>query len=237
MCGRFQLTVPVEFITRLFSAGFSGEPYPPRYNIAPTQPVHVVFHGHDGRELGLMRWQFLPGWVKDPKKFPFIINARSESAVEKPAFRNAVRRRRAVLPATAFYEWETTENGKRPVMFTPVGDEVIALAAIWETWSGPDGEEMDGVAILTGTAEGEPARYHDRMPLTVPLERLEGWLDPLIDDGDEALRLTDKRGYTARPVSKLLSNARNEGAGLLNAEDEVPEPAPPPKDAAQGSLF
>ncbi|MEM8665850.1 MAG: SOS response-associated peptidase, partial [Pseudomonadota bacterium] len=208
-----------------------------RYNIAPTQPVHVVFNSEKGRALTLMRWQFLPGWVKDPKKFPFIINARCESVAEKPAFRNAVRRRRAVLPAPAFYEWETTADGKRPMMFTPDGEDVVGLAAIWETWFGPDGEEMDGVAILTSEAEGVPARYHDRMPLTVPLDHLDPWLDPLIDTADEALALTEKHAYSVQPVSKRLSNARNEGVGLLSPDEERPAPEAEATEPSQGSLF
>jgi putative SOS response-associated peptidase YedK len=233
MCGRFQLTLPVEALRRLFEFG-EAEPFPPRYNIAPTQPVHVVApDGRGGRRLALMRWGLLPSWVKDPNAFPLLINARAETAANKPAFRNALRRRRVLLPATGFYEWRREGRGKTPVLFEP--DEPMALAGVFETWCGPDGEEMDTVAILTTTAEGTPAAVHDRMPLTVPAEAWALWLDPANDDGAAALTMARRAAYRARPVSRRLSNARNEGAGLMEPDvepDREPEPAPPAARAA-----
>lgn len=219
MCGRFQLTLPVEALRRLFEFG-EAEPYPPRYNIAPTQPVHVVAPDpKGGRRLALMRWGFLPSWVKDPNDFPLLINARAETAAEKPAFRNALRRRRVLLPATGFYEWRREGKAKMPVLFEP--DEPMALAGVFETWCGPDGEEIDTVAILTTSAEGAPAAVHDRMPLTVPAGAWALWLDAANDDGAEALSLARRASYRPRPVSRLLSNARNEGAGLMEPDVET----------------
>lgn len=245
MCGRYQLTLPLDAMQALFSFENEAEPYPPRYNIAPTQPIHVVHAGPKGRALTLMRWGFLPSWVKDTKAFPLLINARSETAAEKPAFRNALRRRRLVVPATGFYEWRREETGKQPFLFTP--EAPVALAGIFETWCSPDGEEVDTVAILTASVVGTPAEYHDRMPLTVPLERLGAWLDPMNDNAAEALRLTTRAAFEASPVSKKLSNARNEGVGLLTPDpepnpgqgaDAKPEPAVPAEsEDRQGSLF
>lgn len=245
MCGRYQLVLPADAIARLFDLDDAGEDFPPRYNIAPTQPVHVI-HAHPtaGRAMSLMRWGLLPSWVKDPKAFPLIINARSETAADKPAFRNALRRRRAVLPATGFYEWEKRDDGKRPILFTADALEIFGLAAVWETWAGPNGEEMDTVAILTAAAIGVPAGYHDRMPLTVPLDRLAAWLDPANENAADALGLAERLSYAARPVSRLLSNARNEGVGLMTAEPDEPVPAEekvgadtPQSDPVQGTLF
>ncbi|MEO1104404.1 MAG: SOS response-associated peptidase [Pseudomonadota bacterium] len=226
MCGRYQLTLPLEAMQALFEIENQAEPYPPRYNVAPTQPIHLVRAAPGGRALTLMRWGFLPSWLKDPQKFPLLINARSETVVDKPAFRNAVRRRRALIPATGFYEWRKEGAVKQPYFFEPEGP--IAFAGIWETWCGPDGEEMDTAAILTTSAEGVPADYHDRMPLTVPRHRFADWLDPANENGAAALAFTEKAAYTARPVSRRLSNARNEGAALM--EPDPTSPAPPPAE-------
>ncbi|ORE94658.1 hypothetical protein ATO13_11301 [Stappia sp. 22II-S9-Z10] len=234
MCGRYNLTLPPEAIRQIFAVVNEIEPFPPRYNIAPTQPVHVVRAGPHGRELTLMRWAFMPSWVKDPAKFPLLINARAETAAEKPAFRNALRRRRVLLPATGYYEWKREDRRKVPFLFE--AGHPIALAGVYETWHGPNGEEVDTVAILTAEATGTAADYHTRMPLTVAEPRFEEWLDPANDDGQKALAWADRGDYTARPVSVRLSNARNEGAGLL-----TPDPAAPPEPAPvmdeQPSLF
>ncbi len=214
MCGRYQLVLPLEEVLALFEADSESEPFPPRYNIAPTQPIHVVRAVSGGaRALSLMRWGFLPGWVKEPQKFPLLINARAETAAEKPAFRNALRRRRALIPSTGFYEWRREGKAKQPFFFVPSGP--IAFAGVWETWCGPNGEEMETAAILTTGAEGVPAQYHDRMPLTVPPENYAAWLDPANENGEMALSFTHRDTFEARPVSRMLSNARNEGAALM----------------------
>jgi len=233
MCGRFQLTLPLEMMREIFEVANDTAPYPPRYNIAPTQPVHVVRSIPGGRAVTLMRWGLLPPFVKDPKDFPLVINGRSETAAEKPTFRNALRRRRALLPATGFYEWRRDGDVKQPFFFEP--EAPIGLAGVWESWLGPNGEEMETVAVLTGEAEGVPAQYHGRMPLTVPRANFAAWLDPANDDGEKALRLTEKAAYTAHPVSRLLSNARNEGAGLMTPD--APEPPPPPPDEDEPRLL
>jgi putative SOS response-associated peptidase YedK len=129
MCGRYALTLPPEALREFFKV--LGEAvFPPRYNIAPTQPIHVVRIGDDGeRRLELMRWGFVPSWVKDPAKFPLLINARIESAAEKPAFRTAVRRRRCLVPATGFYEWQRVGPGpKQPFLLRPAGGSHVRSA-------------------------------------------------------------------------------------------------------------
>ncbi|MEM9222203.1 MAG: SOS response-associated peptidase [Pseudomonadota bacterium] len=224
MCGRYQLTLPLEAVREIFDVWNEAEAYPPRYNIAPTQPIHVVCASREGRTLILMRWGLLPSWLKDPQKFPLLINARSETAAEKPAFRNALRRRRALIPATGFYEWRKEGAAKQPYYFEPAGP--MAFAGIWEAWTGPNGEEMDTAAILTAAAEGVPAQYHERMPLTIRQENFAAWLDPDQENGADALKLTEKASYAARPVSRRLSNARHEGVALM-------EPDPEPASASQ----
>lgn len=230
MCGRYQLVVPADELAALFGIFEAPEPYMPRYNIAPTQPIHVVHLAPDGtRRADLMRWGLLPSWVKDPKAFPLIINGRSETAAQKPAFRNALRRRRVLVPASGFYEWAREGAQKQPYLFSP--DKPIALAGVYETWMGPNGEEMDTVAVLTAEAVGVPAEYHDRMPLSVPTQNFSAWLDKANDNAADALELTERAAFEARPVSKRLSNARNEGPGLLDPDDDASKP--PPKPAAK----
>ncbi|MCF3936098.1 SOS response-associated peptidase [Acuticoccus sp. M5D2P5] len=243
MCGRFNLTLPVEALRAVFAVKGEIVPFPPRYNIAPTQPIHVVRESREDRTrtVGLVKWGFLPSWVKDPAAFPLLINARSETAADKPTFRNALRRRRILVPATGFYEWKRSGARKIPYLFETGGP--FALAGIEETWIGPNGEELDTAAILTTAATGVPADYHDRMPLTVPEAAWSAWLDPWMEDAPRALALTERAAYTARPVSIRLSNARNEGEGLLTPDPEEPAKAEKPDTAAapaaddQPSLF
>jgi putative SOS response-associated peptidase YedK len=234
MCGRFQLTLPAEALRQAFAIDGAIEDFPPRYNIAPTQPVHVVRAGRAGaRELVLMRWGLLPSWVKDPNDFPLLINARVETAAGKPAFRAALRRRRVLVPATGFYEWQGDRGHKVPYLLDAGG--LVALAGIAETWHGPNGEEVDTVAILTGEARGQAAHYHDRMPLDVPPAAFADWLDPANEDGAAALSLTERADYTARPVSTRLSNARNEGAALMNPDEGRTAPAPDSRAARKAT--
>jgi putative SOS response-associated peptidase YedK len=230
MCGRFQLTLPADALRALFRIETEVEEFPPRYNIAPTQPVHVVRIEPDGRRgLVLMRWGLLPSWVKDPKDFPLLINARAETAATKPAFRAALRRRRILVPATGFYEWKKGGPRKIPYLFETGAP--FALAGIAETWHGPNGEEMDTICILTTEAVGRPADYHDRMPLTVPADAFAHWLDPANEDGAAALELTERARFTARPVSVRLSNARNEGKALMEPDFDLE--AEKPKEPAK----
>src|ERR1700722_3233201 len=139
MCGRFALTLPPEAMRRLFA--YEEQPnFPPRYNIAPAQPIATVRAERSEagitRHFGLARWAFLPGFVKDPKDFPFVFNARAEGILEKASFRNAIRRRRCLVPADCFYEWRRAGQGARPqpYMFWRADGVTMALAGLWETW-------------------------------------------------------------------------------------------------------
>ncbi|MBZ0216599.1 MAG: SOS response-associated peptidase [Fimbriimonadaceae bacterium] len=132
MCGRFALTLPPDAVRAYFS--YQEHPnFPPRYNIAPTQPIGVVRNRDGERHFDLLRWGFVPGWAKDLAKLPLMINARAETVREKPAFRHAIRRRRCLVPADAFYEWQAIEGGgKRAFMIRRPDCEVFAFAGIWE---------------------------------------------------------------------------------------------------------
>lgn len=177
MCGRFALTVPVEAMRQLFA--FREQPnFPARFNITPTQPIAIIRAGKNAREFTFVRWGLLPGWVKDTDKFPLLVNARSETAFEKPAFKNAIRRRRCIIPADAFYEWQAgAKRPKQPFMIKPADGGTMAFAAIWEHWMGADGSEMETATILTSPANDTLKPIHNRMPVILKPENFEEWLE------------------------------------------------------------
>jgi putative SOS response-associated peptidase YedK len=181
MCGRYALTSAPEAIRRLF--GYEETPnFPPRYNIAPTQPIPIVTAEHGRRRFMLARWGFLPGFVKDPREFPLIINARSETVLEKASFRAAMKRRRCLVPADAYYEWLKLGGGgrkveKKPYLFRRADGAPMGFAGLWETYSGADGSEIDTACILTTEANAATLAVHDRMPVILEPESFAPWLD------------------------------------------------------------
>lgn len=215
MCGRFALTATPSEVEQLFEiAGLA--PFPPRYNIAPTQPVAIVREFAGVRQGALVRWGLVPGWVKDPASFTLLINARSESAAEKPSFRTAMRHRRCLVPASGFYEWRRDGKVKQPYWIGPRDGGLVAFAGLWETWMGKDGSEIDTAAILTTGANASMAAIHDRMPVVIAREDFARWLDPLNEPRHvaELLRAPADDLFVARPVSARVNSARNDGPEL-----------------------
>jgi len=193
MCGRYALTATPEEVQALFGY-LDGEDFPPRYNIAPTQPVAIVRLDRNTRCFALVRWGLVPSWVKDPKAFALLFNARAESASEKPAFRAAMRYRRCLFPASGFYEWRRGPGKtKQPYWVRPLGGGLIAFAGLWETWSDRDGGEIDTACILTTDANAAIAPIHHRMPVVIAPEDYDRWLDV--------------RGYSPEAVADLLRPA------------------------------
>ena len=140
MCARYVITSPPAAIRALF--GYDELPnFPPRYNVAPTQPIPIVRLVDGRRHFALVRWGFIPAWVKDPKKFSLLVNARGESVLEKPAFRNAMRRRRCLIPADGFYDWRDGVPRRPYFVRQKNSDGPMAFAGVWESWTGPNGEE------------------------------------------------------------------------------------------------
>jgi putative SOS response-associated peptidase YedK len=166
MCGRYTLTASAEAIRLLFEVpGFDERRTLPRYNIAPTQPIVIVRKTPRGRELVPMRRGLIPWWRKDTADLPAHINARMEGIAEKPAFRDAYRYRRCLVPASGFYEWQARgRSAKQPFFIRPRDAELIAFAGIWETWHGGDRSEIDTVAIITTDSNESLRVIHDRMP-------------------------------------------------------------------------
>lgn len=223
MCSRYSLTSPPEAV-RAYFGYVNDEPFPPRYNIAPTQPVPIVRRSLAGmRELVLVRWGLIPSWVKEPGSFSTLINARSETAADKPSFRGAMRHRRCLVPADGFYEWTGAAGTKQPHLVRPARGGPMAMAGLWEHWLGADGSELETMAILTTTASPDLAWLHDRMPVILPPAAFEAWLDCRSGSAREivALLAPAQEGLLATvAVSRRLNNPRNEGP-------EVQEPVPP----------
>ena len=220
MCARYVITSPAGAIRALF--GYAEEPaFPPRYNVAPTQPIPIVRLGQGKRVFALARWGFLPSWVKDPRTFSLLVNARGKSVNDKPAFRNAMRRRRCLVPADGFYEWSDMRP-RRPFYIRPKAGGPIAFAGLWETWTGPNGEEVDTAAIVTTRSNRSLAPIHDRMPVIVPPEAFDLWLDCAAVDAKTAAAL-----FVPAPDALLesyqVSTAVNRAA---NDSPELIAPAP-----------
>lgn len=217
MCSRYSLTSPPEAVRSYFGT-FNLEEFPPRYNIAPTQPVLIVRNSarHE-REMMLVRWGLIPSWVKDPGEFSTLINARAETATEKPSFRASMRHRRCLVPTDGFYEWTGAKGEKQPHLIRPKGGGLMAMAGIYEHWLGADGSEIETMAILTVAANATMRAIHDRMPAILPPEAFAMWLDCRSGSADLAPALlvpAPARLLEIVPVNRRLNNPRNEGPAV-----------------------
>jgi putative SOS response-associated peptidase YedK len=218
MCGRFTLIAPGELIADEF--GLAAVPtVAPRYNIAPTQPVAAIrIDNAEERELTYFHWGLIPFWATDIKMASRMINARSETVAEKPAYRAAFKRRRCLVPASGFYEWKKVNGGKQPVYIHPVNKEVMAIAGIWEQWHSDDGSEIESVSLLTTSPNERIKDIHNRMPVIIEQPDYSTWLDPSLEKGDVLFHLMRPIGsdfLDSYPVSTLVNNPRNDVAEVL----------------------
>ena len=213
MCSRYYLSSPPDQVRAWFQYS-DMEAFPPRFNIAPTQPVAIVRRDvHGNRAFVLVRWGLIPSWAKDPEKFSMLINARAETAAEKPSFRASLRHRRCLVPADGFYEWTGPKGDRQPHLVQRQDGQMIAFGALSEHWLGADGSELETMAILTTAASGEMASIHDRMPLMIEPEHFDAWLDCTSGSSLDVMALMD--GYKAPPlkitaVNRQLNNPRND---------------------------
>lgn len=219
MCGRFALNVSAEDLSRLFGIAPEGLPeFGARFNIAPTQTVLAVRQVPDGpREACLLRWGLLPPWAKDASVGARMINARSESAADKPAFRSALRRRRCIVPASGFYEWRAEGDAKQPYFIHAPENAILGIAGLWERWLAPDGIPLETCALLTTAANPDVAPLHDRMPVLLPVADFERWLDPRLSDPlalSDLLRPAPPGSLVWHPVARRVNRAGEEGADL-----------------------
>jgi putative SOS response-associated peptidase YedK len=221
MCGRFALFGERKIPARWFGGDQPELPFPelpPRYNIAPSQEVPVLrlVEGVSWpvRELALLQWGLVPSWARDTKIAFQCINARSETAAEKPAFRAAFKRRRCLIPASGFYEWQKKGKEKQPFLFQLRDGSTFAFAGLWERWSGPHGDGRETCTILTTTANDLVRPYHERMPVILPAEYHADWLNPDAAAPEwlqAVLRPYPAETMQARAVNPYVNNARHEG--------------------------
>ena len=240
MCGRFSLTATPEEVQELFGLE-EIEAFPPRYNIAPTQPI-LIIAGDRRRDEGdnrtnrralLARWGFLPGWVKDPGDFPLLINARSETAAEKASFRAAMRHRRVLIAASGFYEWHRPPKGSKekstPYWIRPPSGGIVAFGGLMETYMSADGAEMDTAAVLTTAANASIAPIHDRMPVVIHPQDFSRWLDCLNQeprDVADLMKPASNEYFEAIRVSDLVNKVANSGPEVQKPVSDEPPAAP-----------
>ena len=227
MCGRYAITLPPEAVRAYFA--FAEQPnFPPRYNVAPTQPIPVVradpWSAGQTRRFILMRWGFIPGFVKDPKDFPLLINARAETLADKPSFRAALRRRRCLIIADGFYEWRRAAGSggrggapRRPYLVRRTSGEPLGFAGLYETWCDPTGGEIDTACIVTTSANRLVGQLHDRMPAILGPEAFAAWLDVDGVDAVKALALVKPAPEEALELVEIgpaVNRVANDDASL-----------------------
>ena len=212
MCGRFALVATGEEVAEHYQ--LSEVPFVvPRYNVAPTQPVAAVRLGRGGeREFTFFQWGLIPSWAKDPSIGSRMINARAETAAEKPAYRAAFKRRRCLLPSTGFYEWHQLEGRKQPMYIHPTDDKIMSLAGLWEIWHDPEGGLLETCTILTTTPNSLMESIHNRMPVVLNPRDYNAWLNPetATDQLQHLLRPYDEGRLAAYPVSTAVNRPQND---------------------------
>jgi len=253
MCGRFALTATPDQTAEFL--GVTGlDEFPARYNIAPTQPMLMALAGAPqapgsnlpNRQSILVRWGLIPTWVKDTREFPLLINARSEGAADKASFRAAMRHRRALVPASGFYEWQQAGGKKgQPYWIRPKHGGLVAFAGLIETYAEPGGSEIDTGAILTVGANAGIAHIHDRMPIVIHPQNFARWLDcRTLEPRDVAdlLQPAQPDFFEAIPVSDLVNKVANTGPeiqerGVVGPMVEKAKRQKPGADDSQMTLF
>ena len=218
MCGRFAITLPNDAMAQLFAAQPDNDlPDVPNYNVCPTTNIHVVTSTEEAdRRLVSMRWGLLPRWYKKPNGGPLLINARAETIAEKPAFRDAVRKRRALVVATGFYEWTKTEDGARdPWYITPVDNAPLVMAAVWQEWSNPEGDTLRTCALVTTAANDTMAQIHHRMPGILSPDDWPLWLGEAGHGAATLMRAAPEDALKMHRVDRAVNSNRASGAELI----------------------
>ena len=218
MCGRFSIFADPERLAERFDASLPEEGLRPRYNAAPTQNLPVILN-EDERHIQLLRWGLVPFWAEDPAIGSRMINARSETLAEKPSFRTPLKKRRCLVLADGFYEWQKTPDGKVPMRITLKTGEPFAMAGLWETWKEPTGDLLRTFTIITTSPNDLLEPIHNRMPVILPREHEAIWLD---NDADQGIWLDMLRPYpaelmTAYPVSKRVNYVGNDDQEVVQS--------------------
>jgi putative SOS response-associated peptidase YedK len=211
MCGRITLKTPADLLQEELGLLVEGE-LTPRYNIAPSQRIAVVTNASE-RKVEHLRWGLIPSWARDPSIGNRLINARAETAAEKPSFRNALRKRRCIILADGFYEWRADGKRKTPIHIRLESKRPFALAGLWEVWRDPEGEPVCSCTILTTTPNPFMTHYHDRMPVMLSREGIDSWLAPEPRHAEELACLMvpwDGEPLEAFAVSTLVNSPAND---------------------------
>ena len=219
MCGRFSQTASPEVIAQQFE--LTDPPlFNPRYNIAPSQPIVAIRIDPDTttRKLVQLRWGLIPSWAKDPKIGNQCINAKSETVAEKPVFRSAFKKRRCLVVATGFYEWQVQGRTKQPMWIGLRNKSPFAFAGLWEHWTPAEGEPLETCTIITTEPNDLMAPIHNRMPVILAPSSYDQWLDPTFQQAEPLkalLRPYPSEELTAYPVSTLVNNPRHDAPQCL----------------------
>lgn len=218
MCGRFTLRTPAERVAREFRLPETPS-IETRYNIAPTQSILAIREREDEREATLLKWGLIPSWAKDDSISARLINARSETVSEKPAFREAFKRSRCIIPADGFYEWKREEKGKQPYFFSLSDGGLFGFAGLWEKWRDQSGKGIESCTILTTQANEALRPVHDRMPVILHPETYDEWLNAevrAVEALKELLVPYPSSEMSAYPVGAQINSPRSQGVELIN---------------------
>ena len=236
MCGRMTQTTDPAVVARIFDAEVHADPEAadtqPRYNVAPTSQLTIVRQRVEtGRRVEPVRWGLIPSFARDAKGSARLINARAETVASSPAFRTSFRSRRCIVPSDGFYEWRRTGGPKQPFFLHPPDGAVLAMAGVWAAWKDPaTGLWVPSAAVITTDANRVVAAIHDRMPVLLPREAWDDWLDPATDDTDFLLSLlvpAPDDVLDMYPVSARVNDVRNDDPGLIVPVDAVESPPLP----------
>jgi len=257
MCGRFSLSITPEVLAKLFELDETPD-LDPRFNIAPNQAVAAILRGREEarRTLRLLRWGLIPFWAKDPGLGARMINTRSETVAEKPAFRQAFAQQRCLVPATGFFEWQEREQDKQPFFIRMRDESCFALAGLWQRWEGQDhrkGEVIESCSLLTTTANDLIRPIHHRMPVILRPEDHDLWLDPAVKDKEQLQHLLlpfEAAALEAYPVSRRVNRPDHDAPDCIEPMGDPgdersgreqsgsdPPGSDPPADGGQPDLF
>jgi putative SOS response-associated peptidase YedK len=219
MCGRFTITVTLEeLLIRYLAERHMVQFHRPNYNIAPTQMVPAVINDGEANRIGLLKWGLIPSWAKDPKIAFQTINARAETIAEKPAFRTAIRRKRCLIPADSFYEWQKEGATKKPMRIMLKSGELFSMAGVYDTWKDAEGNLVHSFSIVTTTSNELMTDIHDRMPVILRPEDESLWLDRSVTEPEMIRHIMGPYPadqMKAYPVSPRVGNVKNNDEDLI----------------------
>ncbi len=222
MCGRYTIVVTMdELMLRYLNELPTNRYHTPRYNVAPNQNILAVVHDGAQNRLGELRWGLVPSWASDDRLGSKMINARAETLLEKTSFKTLIRRKRAIVPADGFYEWKKHGDKKQPMRITLKDGSIFSMAALYDTWTSPDGRKISTCTIITTTPNNLMADIHDRMPVILRPEDEVSWLNRNNDDVSQLTSLLTPypaAAMKAYPVSPIVGNVKNDTAQCIEEQ-------------------